>query len=214
DSGPHESSAGPAALTVPSALPIPADGAPGLYLRASLAPNIEPLGWPLNWTVSVDGQRNAILFSGRAASPHAAAAPGRYLIEAHEGAVSASRSVEAQATAPTLVDLVLNAGLLRVRALVEKVGAPLADAIITIAEAPQGSEVKKNSQMGVLIGVYKGSEALALLPAGRYLVRVEQGLLRAERSVVVPAGSQGRLDIALNAARLQVSAVGRDGAGA
>src|SRR5262249_5603905 len=64
DSGPHESSAGPAALTVPSALPIPADGAPGLYLRASLAPNIEPIGWPLNWTVSVDGQRNAILFSG------------------------------------------------------------------------------------------------------------------------------------------------------
>jgi Ca-activated chloride channel homolog len=43
-------------------------------------------------------------------------------------------------------------------------------------------------------------------------VRVEQGLARAERSVVVPAGSQGRVDIPLNAVRLQVSVVGRDGA--
>src|SRR5262249_50249284 len=35
DAGPNEqSSAGPAGLTVASALPIPADGAPGLYLRA------------------------------------------------------------------------------------------------------------------------------------------------------------------------------------
>src|SRR5262249_11080168 len=164
----------------------------------------------LNWTVSVDGQRNQFLFSGRAESPHIPAAPGRYLIEAREGAVTASRSVEAQATAPTLVDLVLNAGLLRVMALVEEVGAPMADAIITIAEAQQGSEVKKNAPMGVLIGVYKGSEALALLPAGRYVVRVEQGLLRAERSVVVPAGSQGRLDVALNAAPVQGSAVSDD----
>ena len=47
-----------------------------------------------------------------------------------------------------------------------------------------------------------------VLPAGRYLGRVEQGLVRADRSVVVPVGSQGVIDVPLNAARLQLSAVG------
>src|SRR5262249_36942099 len=44
-------------------------------------------------------------------------------------------------------------------------------------------------------------------------VHVEQGLVRAERSVIVPAGSTGRLDIPLNAARLLLSAA-QDAAGA
>jgi Ca-activated chloride channel family protein len=59
--------------------------------------------------------------------------------------------------------------------------------------------------------MFKGSEGLLLLPAGRYVVRIEQGLVRAERSVVVPAGSRGRVDVALNAARLLLSVAGHDG---
>ena len=59
--------------------------------------------------------------------------------------------------------------------------------------------------------MFKGGEGLVMLAAGRYLVRVEQGLVRAERSVVVPAGSQGRIEIVLNAARLLLSAAGHDG---
>jgi len=51
---------------------------------------------------------------------------------------------------------------------------------------------------------------MVMLPAGRYLVRVEQGLVRSERSIVVPAGSQGRIDVPLNAARLLLSAAGTD----
>jgi Ca-activated chloride channel family protein len=60
--------------------------------------------------------------------------------------------------------------------------------------------------------MFRGGEGLLLLPAGRYLVHVEQGLVRAERSVVVPPGSAGRIDIPLNAARLLLSAAGQDAA--
>ena len=52
-----------------------------------------------------------------------------------------------------------------------------------------------------------------MLPAGRYVVFVEEGLVRAQRSIVVPAGSRGRVDMALNGARLRVTAVIRDGLG-
>jgi len=204
---PKQPQAGP----VPA--PVAADGPPGLYLRALLAPNAEALSWPLHWTVLVEGQGGAVIFAGRAANPQVPVGPGRYVVEARDGAVAASQTVEVAAKGPTPVNLVLNAGVLRVRGLAERVGAPLGDAIITVAEAGPGSESRKDASIGPPLAVYKGSEAIVLLPTGRYLVRVEQGLVRAERSVVVPAGSQGRIDIPLNAARLQVSAVGRDGTG-
>lgn len=202
-----------AALTVPGPAPIPADAPPGLYLRALLAPNTEALGTAVQWTVRADGKDGASIYAARAASPHVPVEPGRYLVEARDGAVFASMVVDAADKVPTAVNLVLNAGLLRVRGLVEKVGAPLGDAVITISEAGAASESRKDAPSGAPLALSKGGETVALLPAGRYVVRVEQGLVRAERSVVVPAGSQGRIDIPLNAARLQVSAATRDDAG-
>src|SRR5437773_194585 len=80
-------------------------------------------------------------------------------------------------------------------------GAPLGDAIVAISEAGQAVEGKKDAT-GPPLAMFKGGEGLVILPAGRYLVRVEQGLVRSERSVVVPAGSQGRIDVPLNAARV------------
>src|SRR5262249_40941263 len=99
----------------------------------------------------------------------------------------------------------------RVRAGAAKSAAALGDAIITASEADPAAESKKDAHPPV--AVVKGGEGLLLLPAGRYLVHVEQGLVRAERSVIVPAGSTGRLDIPLNAARLLLSAA-QDAAGA
>jgi hypothetical protein len=138
------------------------------------------------------------------------AAPGRYVVEARDGAVSASTAVEVGEKGPTVVELVLNAGVLLVRAQAQKTGAPLGDAIVTISETRQGGEGKKDAPAGQPFATFKGSEGIAVLPAGRYVVRVEQGLVRTDRSVVVPAGSQGRIDIPLNAARLQLSAAGRE----
>jgi Ca-activated chloride channel homolog len=208
-------SEGPAeqtALAAPAA-PVAADAPPGLYLRALLAPGGAPIGWPLHWTVSVEGHPDSVLFSERATSPTVPAGSGRYLIEARDGAVSASATVEVQDKAPTLASLVLNSGLLRISARMGRAGSPLEDAIVTIAEASQADAPAKDAAFGGLIGVYKGSDVMALLPAGRFVVRVEVGLVHAERSIVVPRGSQGHLDVVLDAARLQVFSVGRDGSG-
>jgi Ca-activated chloride channel family protein len=195
---------------------IPANAPPGLYLRAVLAPNTEPVSLPLTWTVYVegeDGRPGAILFTGRATNPHVPAAPGRYVVEARDGKVRASLSVVLDDKRPTGVFVVLDAGTLHVQATAQKAGAPLSDAIITVSEAGQATEGAKEAAAGAPLAAFKGSEATALLPPGRYLVRVEHGLVRAERAVVVPAASRGRLDVALNAARILLSVAGRDLAG-
>ena len=194
----------------PSAAAIPADGPPGLYLRALLAATTEPVSLPLHWTVFAEGQPETILFAARAANPYVPVAPGRYVVEARDGPVSASQTVDVGDKGPTAANLVLNAGTLLVRAQAQKSGAPLGDAIVAVSDAGQAVEGKKEAA-GPPLAMFKGSEGLLMLPAGRYLVRVEQGLVRAERSVVVPAGSQGRIDVPLNAARLLVSAAGHDG---
>ena len=188
------------------------DGAPpGLYARAVLAEGGAVLSTPLDWTVSVDGDGNQVLFAGRTASPVVPVAPGRYRVEARAGAVSAHTTVEARAEVATPVALALNAGLLRVNARLGKAGAPLEDALITVVGASETGAAAGDAASGALFAAFKGSEALVLLPAGRFLVRVDDGLMHAQRAIVVPAGSQGRLDIALDAARLQVSTSGRDG---
>jgi Ca-activated chloride channel family protein len=200
-------SPGPSAATVPKP---PADAPPGLYLRSLLAPKAEPVSLTLSWIVTTEGEPAEVVFSGRADSPHIPVAPGRYVIEARDGAVSASAVAVVVDNGPTVVEVVLNAGILRVRAQAQKSGAPLGDAIVTVSEAGQGSEGRKDAPAGRPVAAFKGSEGVALLPAGRYLVRVEQGLVRADRSVVVPVGSQGVIDVPLNAARLQLSAVGKE----
>ncbi len=84
--------------------------------------------------------------------------------------------------------------------------------MISISDAGQSADGKPAP--GAPVAVFKGGEGSATLTAGRYVVRVEQGLVRTERAVVVPAGSQGRIEIPLNGARVVLTALGRDGAGA
>jgi Ca-activated chloride channel homolog len=202
----------------PSAAPqgaaaVPAEGPPGLYLRALLAPGTEPIGLPLNWTVFTERAGGAALFEARALNPHVPAKPGHYVVEVRDGAVTGRQEIDVD-DRPTAVNVVLNAGTLQVRAQAQKSAASLGDAIIWVSEASQSQATDNRRESPPPLAMFRGGEGLLLLPAGRYLVHVEQGLVRAERSVVVPPGSAGRLDIPLNAARLLLSATGQDAAGA
>jgi Ca-activated chloride channel family protein len=199
----------PRAAAPGAAAAVPQDAPAGLYLRALLAAKSEPVGWPLHWIVFAEGNPASVLYDARAANPYVPAAAGRYVVEARDGAVSAQATAEVAEQGPTVVNLVLNGGTLQVRGQAHRSGAPLGDAIITISSA-QAADAGKTTP-GRMLAAFKGSEGTATLPAGHYVVRVEQGLVRVERSVVVPAGSQGRVDVPLNGALLQLTASGRDG---
>lgn len=202
----------PAAAVVPPA-PIPASGPAALYLRALLAPNTEPSSMPLHWIVSAEGRPEPALFDAWAANPVVPVAPGRYIVEVRDALVSARQTVAVRDNRPTAVSMVLGAGTVRVRAMAQKTGAPLNDAIITISNAGAGADSKKDSAAaGPPIAVFKASETVALLPAGRFIVRAELGLVHADQTVTVTAGRQTPVDLSLNAARLQLTTAGRDGA--
>jgi Ca-activated chloride channel family protein len=199
----------PQLAPAPQSAAVPAEGPPGLYLRALLVPDSEPIGLPLNWTVFSERTGGAVLFAARALNPHVPAKPGHYVVEVRDGAVAAHQEIDVD-DRPAAVNIVLNAGTLQVRAQAQKSAAALGDATIWVSEAGQSAEPRRESAPPV--AMFRGGEGLLLLPAGRYLVHVEQGLVRAERSVVVPPGSAGRIDIPLNAARLLLSAAGQDAA--
>jgi Ca-activated chloride channel homolog len=195
-----------------AAAALSVEGPAGLYMRALLAPKTEPVGWAVRWTVFKEGDPGRVLYDARAVNPTLPLPVGRYVVEARDGAAMGSLTVDVGDTAPTLAAVPLNAGTLLVKAVAQKTGTPLADAAISISDAGQTADAK--SPQGAPVAFFKGGEGSATLAAGRYVVRVEQGLVRAERAVVVPAGSQGRIEIPLNGARVVLTALGREGAGA
>jgi Ca-activated chloride channel family protein len=189
--------------TIVPPAPIPANGPPALHLRAVLAPNTEPLGVPLHWTVS-DDQTKTVLFEAWTANPVVPVAPGRYFVEAGNGLVSAREVVTLHEKRPLAVSLQLGAGAVRPRAVVQKTGAPLPDAIFTVS-AGKGPD-------GPPLAVFKSGEAAPLLPAGRFYVRADLGRVRSEPRVLdVTAGQTAAVDIPLNVGRLQLSTGARDG---
>src|SRR5262245_25319886 len=196
------------------AQPVPKDGRPGLIVRTLLAEGNEPVAWPMHWSVTRVGQSGAPAFEGRAANPNVALAPGQYRIDAHDGPIVVTQTVEVGDKGPTVADVVLNAGTLRVRGQWQKSGAPIGDGVISVADAsPTAPGGKGDGRAGALLASVRGSETTFLLPAGRYVVFIEEGLVRAQRSIVVPAGSRGRVDMALNGARVRLAGALRDGLG-
>jgi Ca-activated chloride channel homolog len=195
-----------------AAAALSVEGPAGLYMRALLAPKTEPVGWAVRWTVYKDGEPGRVLYDARAVNPTLPLPAGRYVVEVRDGAAMGSLTADVGDTAPTLAAVPLNAGTLLVKAVAQKTGTPLTDAAISISDAGQSADAK--SPQGAPVAFFKGGEGSATLTAGRYVVRVEQGLVRAERAVVVPAGSQGRIEIPLNGARVVLTALGREGAGA
>ena len=210
---PKPSPAGPdggPAATPPAA----SDGRPGLLLRTLLAEGNEPVTWSMHWRVTRSGQSGPPAFEGRAANPSLALPPGQYRVEARDGAIAVAQTVDVGERGPSVADLVLNAGTLRVRAQWQKTGALLGDGVISIADAGQTTPPGKgDARTGALLASVRASETTFLLPAGRYVVFVEEGLVRTQRSIVVPAGSRGRVDMALNGARVRLAAAIRDGLG-
>jgi len=193
--------ASPTATAIVPPPPLPASGPPALHLRALPAPNTEPLGIPLYWTVAAEAQPDMPIFGARAANPTVPVAPGRYVVEVRDGPLSAKQTAEVRDNRPATVTMVLNAGMARIRVPTRKAGEVLADALITVTDVN-----------GALMLASKTGEATVLLPAGRHVVRAELGLVRAEQAVTITAGRLFAVDIPLNAARLQLTTAGRDGA--
>src|SRR5262249_32159286 len=165
--------AGPQSAPPPQgAAAVPAEGPPGLYLRALPAPATEPIGLPLTWTVFTERAGGAVLFEARALNPHVPAKPGHYVVEVRDGAVAGRQEIDVD-NRPTAVNVVLNAGTLQVRAQAVKSAAPLGDAIIWVSEAGKAADSKRESAPPP--AMFRGGAGLLLPPAGPHPLPVGPG---------------------------------------
>jgi Ca-activated chloride channel family protein len=209
----------------PSALikdePTTEDDKSGLRLRALLAADGAPVARSLYWKVTresdaasglEDRSSEALVFEGKAQSPLIPVTAGRYLVEVRDGLAVARQTVIAAGEGATRADMLLQAGTIRVKVLAQRGGPPLADAIVTISEALPASRVAASvAASGKRVSILSGVEPQITLPAGSYRVRVEYGLASAERSVVVPVGTEGELELIIASGRLQLMAAVQEG---
>lgn len=186
------------ATVVPPA-PVPVTGPTALHLRALWGSNAEAVGVPLHWTVARKDAPEAILFESSARNPVAPVAPGDYVVTVRSDLVTVSEVVTVGDNRPKAVPIVLGAGTLRVRAMAQRTGTPLADAVITIA-----------ADDGAPLAVFRAAEGATLLPPGRYRISAEVGLVRAEQTVTVTEGRSAQVDLALSIGRLLLTTAARD----
>jgi Ca-activated chloride channel family protein len=187
------------ATTVVPPAPVPARGPTALHLRALWGPNAEAVGVPLYWTVARKDAPEATLFESSARNPVVPVAPGDYVVTLRSDLITASEAVSVGDNRPKAVPIVLGAGALRVRAVAQRTGTPLADALITVAAVD-----------GTPLAVFRAAEAATLLPPGRYRISAEVGLVGAEQTVTVTEGRSAQVDLALSMGRLLLTAAARD----
>jgi Ca-activated chloride channel family protein len=193
----------------------------GLHLRTLLAAGGAAVARSVYWKVTresdaaggLEEHSSDLVFEGKAQNPLIPATAGRYLVEVRDGLADARQTVVVTGEVATRADLVLQAGTLRVKVLAQRGGPPLADAIVTVSEAvPAASPVMASvAAPGQHVSILNGIEPQITLPAGSYRVRVEYGLASAERSVVVPVGTEGELELVLASGRLQLMAAVQEG---
>ena len=185
---------------------IPEGAAPGLYLRAKLSERAAPLAEALHWIVTLEGDAQIPVFEGRAVNPYVPVRAGRYRVELRDGPVSAQMTVAAAADKPTLAALTIDAGVLRVRVPTQKNGLNVPRVMVTVSKLATEAAPPLTAPPGEVVGAFQGAEGNLLLPAGRYLVRAEAGLLRAQRVVGLGAGGDQASEIPLEAGVLQLAA--------
>ena len=84
---------------------------------------------------------------------------------ARVGAVSANASFDVDGKLPTPANLVLNAGTLQIKAQLQKSGALLGDAVISVSDAAQAVEGKKEVAASP-IDMFKGADGQITLRPG------------------------------------------------
>lgn len=206
----------PSAASVRPAAPAPRPGVPaavvpvptarGLHLTAPLSAGGPPLDRPVRWIVTRDQDTDAPpLAEVQKAYAYLDLPPGRYRVTARIGAIERQIGVDVAATGPTILPVVLDAGVVHVSAVLGKGGGAAVDALITALPADATAGTPRRAVIA------RAGDGTLVLPAGNWRVAAELGHARVERSVTVRAGEPASVELVLEAGRLALSADGAPG---
>lgn len=191
------------AVPVPqAATPPKAAGAPGLRLSASLAAGGPTVTQPVDWTITKTGAPDVAVATGRGPEFATELDPGSYLVTAKLGRASAQQTAEVTDEGPVDVQIGLGAGALKLAVKADRDGTPLTHPLITVY-AKDADEAP--GRHPVWIGRDAGAELV--LPAGAYVVRIEDGFVSETADVSLAEGVSVDVAPVLGAGRLELAAV-------
>jgi len=204
-----EAVAAPKELIAPPALAVRPDR-PGLLLSASLAAGGAGLDLPMQWRVRRTGPGDDLAYQGETAAPYLQLPSGRYEVESRLGLVAARRTIDYDAAVLQKLNIPLEAGTIAVSVVSQRGGLPLSGAVFTVARPEGGAGGAATARPGEPLLVWRSPQTEVALPPGPYVVSLTFGQYRAERSIIVAAGSRGKLAITIPTGDLDLQ-MPRDG---
>lgn len=182
-------------------------GQPGLRLKALLAAGGAEISSGVRWRVfdaASKGAERRVVYDGEDPAPDLDLQPGSYRIEAVFGLASVEQTVSVAAVGRTAVQVPLNAGIINVKDSGARNSASTDRIFYTLYAAANSAKDKPRA-----LALSSDSIPVYNVAAGNYLIAVQQGLARIERSVTVAAGNVTDVDIPmyLGELRLSVSAL-------
>lgn len=209
--------AAPAAAPVAAALrqepakPAPEPtGPPGLRLGAVLAPGGAAIKSSLRWRITGEpaakGAERRVVYEGEEPEPDIDLQPGTYKLEVVFGFASAEQTVTVGPAGRTSARVALNAGIVQLKDSGAQKATTSDRVFYTLYAVGGGAQEKPRA-----LALSSDTPPVYNLPAGTYLVAVQQGLARIERSVTVAPGALTDVDVPLYLGEVQLSAVAAEG---
>ena len=100
----------------------------------------------------------------------------------------------------------LNAGILKVAAKSQKTGEVLAESIFTVWRTEETKDNETASVRRDPIWVGRGGDSELILPAGAYVVRLDNGLAHPEQTATLTAGARATAEFSISLGRLELLA--------
>ena len=192
----------PATAVAPTP-PAAAKGPPGLRLSASLSEGGGAVDAAISWRIAkADAPADAAPLVERSNREiNEALEPDRYQVAVMFGLIERRFEIEAGADGPTVKRFNLDGGRMEVTATANRQGDPLTAPVMTVSSLAEDG-------VNPAATLWLGREASAglLVPAGKYLVEVSDGLARARQTVEIAPGALQRIALVLDTGRLELSA--------
>ena len=198
----------PVALAAPE--PVPAQpvvaekGPPRLVAAASLAAGLPPVASALVWTIK-DTKTGKVLHQSVAPTLAVPLPAGAVAVEVASGRVAQRRDAMIAAEGDTVVDIALDAGIVRLDTGVKRLASEAEEPVIRLAQSAPADARNANFGRSEPLWIARGKAIEALLPPGEYEAFAEYGLARRAAPVSVKSGQTLNLSLPLEAGRLELS---------
>ncbi len=191
----------------------PDDGKPGLRLSVMLMAGGPPIAEGLRWRIvpgSSSGKAKgkvAPVYEGVASQPFLDLKPGIYSVTVRLGQLRASSDYKVAEKGKTTANLILNAGIIRLRTVRPRDAVQINGVSYTVTRQTKGATGPRRALI-----VSDVDAPTFYLPTGSYIVKSQRGLARVEQAVTIQPGSIANIDLVLNMGELAVSASAAKGA--